>query len=157
MIEADVVDILEAGSALIVGLVADDGAPVAGRGWGLTFADGAARARLLLGEATLAALGTSDQVGAPIAVTGCNVLTLRSAQVKGPITAVAPADDADLVRLRRYCDAFFDDVGQVDSIPREMMERLVPSAVVACDIDVIEVFDQTPGPTAGSTVVDGAW
>ena len=153
MIEAEVVDLLEAGSALIVGLLGEDGAPVAGRGWGLTFYEGTRWARLLVGADTITGPSREVTVGSPIAVTGANVLTLASAQVKGPVTAVVPAEKSDLARLRRYCDAFFDDVAVVDSIPRELMERLVPTDVVACDIDVAEVFDQTPGPTAGSVIV----
>ena len=40
----------------------------------------------------------------------------------------------------------------VDSMARYLMERLVPTEFVACEFDIVEVYDQTPGPNAGAPV-----
>lgn len=156
VIGSDAVELLEAGCALIVGFVTADGAPLATRGWGLTFSPDRRSARLLIGADAVEALGRVSLIGSQVGVTGCNVLTLVSRQVKGPVTSVRAADTNDAAVLARYCDAFFDDVAVVDSIPRVLMERLIPSAVVACDFEVAEVFDQSPGPGAGSPLDIGA-
>src|SRR5688500_10059786 len=112
MLEERVVELLESGCALVVGLVTAGGLPLAGRGWGLTLAEGGVRGRILVDPADLAALGHGwpDVVGTWIAVTGANVLTLSSAQLKGPVTAVEPATPADWDTCRRFCDGFFGDV-----------------------------------------------
>lgn len=152
MLEQGVIELLEGGSALIVGLVTAEGNPLAGRAWGLTLAEHGARGRVLVNPSDVARLGHGwpDVVGTWIAVTGAHVLTLSSAQVKGPISALEPATDADWDTCARFCDGFFDDVEVVDTIPRWMMERLVPEALVAVEFEVVEAYDQTPGPGAGA-------
>jgi hypothetical protein len=157
LLEQGVIELLESGCALIVGLVTADGNPLAGRGWGLTLHDGGTRGRILVNPLDLARLGHGwpQAVGSWIAVTGANVLSLSSAQVKGPITALEPADDGDWGTCARFCDRFFDDVEIVDSIPRWMMERLVPGELVAVEFEVVEAYDQTPGPGAGAQLRGG--
>ena len=88
---------------------------------------------------------------------GADVLTLRSVQLKGPVVG----DRAD--RRAPTCpawsatvDGFFDAVAIVDAIPRFLMERLVPDEVMACTFEIVEAFDQTPGPGAGRPLRSGA-
>ena len=152
MLQPDQVELLEAGCGLVIGFVTPSGAPFVTRGWGLDLSDNASRARVLVGAATFASLGypPGGEIGTMMASTGCNVLSLKAVQLKGPITDIHPADDRDLARLRRYCTAFFDDVNIVDNVPRRLMERLVPTAIVVCEFDVVETYDQTPGPNAGA-------
>jgi hypothetical protein len=156
MLDERVIELLESGCGLIMGLVTAGGRPLAARGWGLTLAGQGQRGRILVGARDLEALGHGwpSAVGTWTAVTGADVLTLSSAQLKGPITAIEPVGEADRVRSARYCDAFFDAVAEVDSIPRHMMERLVPDDLVACEFEVVEAYDQTPGPGAGSRLAE---
>jgi hypothetical protein len=153
MLEPDVVDLLESGCALLVGLVTASRTPFATRGWGLEVLAGGTRARVLVDTDDLDRLGYADgATSSMVAVTGCSVLTLRSTQIKGAIDTIEPAGRDDMQRSARYCNAFFDDVAVVDSIPRHLMERMIPSTLVACEFDIVEVYDQTPGPNAGAPV-----
>jgi hypothetical protein len=154
LLEQGVVALLESGSAHIVGFVTAAGAPLAGRGWGLTLSGTGTSGRALVNAHDVEQLGHpwSEVVGTWIAVTGADVLTLRSAQIKGPVTALEVATDDDWATCARFCDQFFDDVEVVDSIPRWMMERLVPEALVAVEFQVVEAYDQTPGPGAGGAL-----
>jgi hypothetical protein len=150
MLGGDEIELLESGCSLTVGLVMAGGQPRAGRGWGLSIAADRRHVRLLVNAADIDGLGHA--LGAPIgkiAVNGADVLTLRSVQLKGPVLDVGPADETDLARMATHCDGFFDAVAVVDSIPRYLMERLVPAEVVACTFEITEAFDQTPGPGAG--------
>jgi hypothetical protein len=52
--------------------------------------------------------------------------------------------------------AFFQDIRDTDGSRPELLERFVPSGYVACTVDVLERFDQTPGPSAGLRVGDSA-
>ena len=144
---------LEGGCALLVGTVAEDGAPHAGRGWGMAILeDGPSiRCRVLLDaddELTLAHVAG----GGSISVTATSVLTLRSMQLKGrAIGPEVPTPD-DERRAAGYLDAFFGHVHETDGVPWEVFEAILPSGHVACVFDAHDTFDQTPGPGAGARV-----
>jgi hypothetical protein len=155
VLEPDVIDLIESGCGMLAGFVTASGKPFASRGWGLTVLEGGKKARVLVSADELRRLGypPGGEISSIVAVTGASILTLRSIQLKGPITAVEPMnDDADPARLASYCDGYFGDVMVVDSIPRYLMERMVPAHLLACEFEIDEVFDQTPGPNAGAAV-----
>jgi hypothetical protein len=143
------VTLLESGCGLIVATTGVDGAPRAARGWGVDILDvDAGTLQVLIGstdEVTLANLVERGHIG----VTGSNVLTLESAQVKGRVVSIEPVTTDDRERAARHCDEFFAAVAVVDDIPRHLMERLVPRDFVSCVVLADAVFDQTPGPRAG--------
>lgn len=153
MIDADTRALLEGGSALIVGSVAPDGRPHSSRAWALDVLvdDDVCRVRVLLDghdEAALANLAA----GRPVAVTGADVVSLRSVQLKGTSAGVTSSEPGDAERVARHTRAFFDDVEATDGTPRHVLERLAPDDVVAVEIEVADVFDQTPGPSAGRSL-----
>jgi hypothetical protein len=144
---------IESGGGLVVAAAGADGEPRAGRAWGADVVDpGAGRLRLLLGGDDPVLLAHLTEVGR-LAVTSADVRTLRSVQVKGQVEALEPATPADRRRADRYCDEFFGAVTELDGNPRALLERLRPAGLVACLLLVTEVYDQTPGPDAGSPLV----
>lgn len=150
MFAPDTTAFVETGPALIVGTVGADGVPHATRGWGLTVLDPeAGEIRLLLDADDARARTNLTEAGA-IAITATDVPTLRSLQMKGTCTEVAPATVLDTERSAQYRDRFFTDIEETERTPREFPERLAPSALVACTVRVGELFDQTPGPAAGT-------
>lgn len=139
-------------TALLVGCVSDDGEPFATRGWGLTVVDAdRPRCRLVLAADDLPALVRRGGRGL-FAVTVTNVFTLASVQLKGPAGDFVPATDDDLATVEDYCDRFFGAIFEIDGIPRALMDRQVPLDFIACEIEVEQLYDQTPGPRAGSPV-----
>jgi hypothetical protein len=155
VLDDDTKALLEAGSSTIVGLVTTTGEPFATRGWGsVVVSDEPVRMRTLVGAGPLIAAGYD--LGEPepfaIAVTGADVQTLQSVQVKGRVVAVEPVTDDDLELSARFCDDFFEKVERVDGVGRHLMSRLVPSDLWACTVEVAEVYDQTPGPAAGRSI-----
>jgi hypothetical protein len=159
--DAETVAFLESGCALIVGTVMPDGEPFATRGWGLTVLDATPRAdntfdvRLLL-DANDAVTLANLAPGAQIAITGADVRTLRSMQCKGRSRGTEPATAADGERARAFCDDFYDAVLETDGTDPALLERLTPAAYAACLVAVDAVFDQTPGPRAGSSLAEKA-
>ena len=109
------------------------------------------RVRLLVDSDDPGLLENLTETGR-VAVTGADVLTLRSAQMKGTVTSLGPVSNADRATSAAYCEEFFSAVDAVDSVPRHLIERLVPVDLTAVEFDVDECFDQTPGPTAGSAL-----
>jgi hypothetical protein len=151
IVDDTVVELYAAGSAHLVGLVTADGQPFATRGWGISFAPDRRTATVLIAGPEIGRLGypDDDPTGSTMAMTCTHVATLASAQLKGPIRAVRPTDPDDLALAEEYCDAFFTAVLEVDFIARELMERLRPDVLVACEFEIVEAYDQTPGPGAG--------
>jgi hypothetical protein len=155
VIPPELISFLEGGLGFIVATVSPDGEPHATRAWGITVesaADG--RVRLLLDAHDAPALASLTPES-KIAVTGAHVPTLRSVQLKGRAERLEPATAADDERAARHIDQFFGDIQETDGTPRELPERLVPSAYVACTARVEELFDQTPGPGAGAPIGPG--
>lgn len=152
MFEAETKAFLESGCALVVATVTADGEPHATRGWRLTVPDpGRRRVELVLDADDAVAASDLDATGA-VAITGADVRTLRSVQLKGRAVERRPAVERDHALIREFCDEFFGAVEETDGTPRVLLERLVPSAFVVQVVEVDEVYDQTPGPSAGSAL-----
>jgi hypothetical protein len=144
-----------AGSALIVGAVDPEGAPYASRAWGAAVLDDGAALRIYV-DADDTQVVPRLVPSAQIAVTGGDVETLTSAQVKGRVRVVDELTALDIATRERATECFIQNVHVTDHTPREMIERIVPERFVACTIDVEELYDQTPGPHAGKTLPDGS-
>jgi hypothetical protein len=147
---------LESGCALIVGTADVGNEPHAARGWGVNvLARDPAEVRLLIDAddpVTIENLSTNGN----ISVTGADVPSLWSVQIKGTVSAIEPATDEDRARAARYADDFFGDIGKVDGTPRQLVDRLLARDFVACIVRVVDLFDQTPGPGAGASMPRGA-
>jgi len=137
---------LHGGCALIVCTFYAEGEPYASRAWGLTVmcAEDAVRVRLLV---------TPDVVAeGRIAITATDVPTLHSLQLKGRIAHVEPMTETDLAKFEQYTEDFYGDIERTDHIPRDLLERVRPREFLACTIVVDELYNQTPGPRAGTSV-----
>jgi hypothetical protein len=150
MFDAQTVALLESGCSICVATVGADGAPYASRAFGIDVAPERSHVRLLLDaddEGTLANL----RRGSPIAVTGVDVTTMRAIQVKGltdePERTTAPSDVA---RANTHIDHLIANIHSLEGTPTGLVERMRPTAFAVCTVAVTEVFDQTPGPVAGS-------
>ena len=111
-----------------------DGVPFPSRAWGLDVLDASAgTSASWCRPATSARVGVDrdELAGASIAVTGSDVRTLHTVQVKGTVDAVADVGPDDLKRARRHTSAFFDVIVELDRIPRASLERMVPVDYVA--------------------------
>jgi hypothetical protein len=150
VIESEVVEQLESPCSLLVGSVGADGVPDATRGWGAKVL-GPDRLRVLLSsnaERTLANLAD----GGRIALTTTHFRTLVSWQLKGRVEAITPATADDRIRCDAFCAGCVAILHLSDGTPEEIIWRLVPADFVACEVVVEQVFDQTPGPDAGTRI-----
>ena len=156
LIDPATVEFLESGCSLLVGTATPDGEPVAGRGWGCRVIDAAPlRLRVLLGEDDVRGIEHA-RVGDLVAVTATSVRTLRSVQLKGTITSIEAATPDDEVHGAHYRDLFFGEVNATDGTDPALLERMTPGAHVAWSVEPREVYDQTPGPTAGAALSVGS-
>jgi hypothetical protein len=109
------------------------------------------RVRVLLSsnaEQTLANLAEDGRM----AFTVTHFLTNVSWQLKGRATDVGPATADDRIRHDAFCAGCIRILHESDGSPEAVIARLVPPGIVACEMVVEQVFDQTPGPEAGVRV-----
>jgi hypothetical protein len=147
----DVVDLLESGCATFLGAVDADGRPVASHTTGIQVVEGGTRLRVMVNRADDAAIAALQATGV-VAVGATDVYTLRSIQVKGEVVAVEPATAEDRIRTDAYIAAFSQAVYETDGTDVALMRRAIPSDFVALVTTIEDVFDQTPGPHAGTNL-----
>ena len=69
--------------------------------------------------------------------------------MKGIVAAVREPETADLERVERHFRSFVAEAERIGA-PAALAERMfVREGLVAVSFSIDEVFDQTPGPTAG--------
>jgi hypothetical protein len=152
VLSPDVIDFVESGCATIVGTVDSDGHPYATRAWGIHVLDAdRGLVRILLGahEATYA---TGFGPDGRIAITPADVRTLVSRQIKGRVVTIEPVTGDDIELHRRHCDHVISEICRTDGYEDHLVRRMVPPALLACIVELNEIFDQTPGPGAGAAL-----
>ncbi len=112
---------------------------------------GADRARLLISsEATVAHANLVPPRRVAVLVT--DITTYRSLQWKGSVVqACSPRTPGDVALMHRHLDAFRRGAPLV-GLGEQVTEGLFPVDVVALEVEVDQVFDQTPGPDAGRRI-----
>ncbi len=136
------------GSGIVVGVVGVDGRPLALRAWGIDVV-GDNELRVVMG---LDDLLVDHLPGRPVAVNSSEVRTYRSHQAKGTAVAVRAATRADEALAASQTAVFFDAIHEVDGNPIEQLRRLLPNRYHTVQMMVSEVFEQSPGPHAGTSI-----
>jgi hypothetical protein len=149
----ELMTILETGAGLVVGTVSADGWPRADRAWAASVVDADTRRIRLVMSADDAAVVDNLQSG-KVSLTGAEVSTYQSIQLKGrPVVVEAPTS-ADVELAREQSETFFEAVHRTDGNPLEALRRILPHEMVAVEMIVEESFDQTPGPSAGLALAE---
>lgn len=152
MIDPKVRRELEAGSSLILGTVSPDDQPRASRAWGLRIVDGEPTTVRLLIDRLDPIVVENLAPGRFLSITGCTIDTLASVQLKCRSLGVVELDELDRAEGMRQRDAFISEVARIDGIPREILEAWVRQPTAVCLAEVVQMFDQTPGPQAGAVM-----
>ncbi len=150
-ISPELADFLDGGLSMLVGTCDAEARPECTRAAGLRLDREADRLTLFLptagAERTLANLTAN----ARIAVTFSRPHDHRTYQLKGRVRSVAATTTDDQAQQQRWLAAFVEQlaiVGVGRSLSRRW--RIVPSVAVAVDVE--ELYEQTPGPSAGKKV-----
>jgi hypothetical protein len=153
LVDDDVMQLLGKGSALIAGLVDPDGRPYALRAWAvLPVGPEDGRVRVAMGDECHI---VGDWIlGTRAAVTGGDVSTLESIQIKGEVVSwSSEPTDSDLAAVAAHTEALHLAIHETDGDPLELVQRLSPTHLVTVELVIDEAYDQTPGPKAGAPVV----
>ncbi|MGZ3418640.1 MAG: pyridoxamine 5'-phosphate oxidase family protein [Polyangiales bacterium] len=144
----ELVDFVEGGVSLLVGTRDESLLPEAVRAVGATVSTDRTRVTLLFNEAVSARTLANIEAGSAVAVTFSRPIDHRTVQLKGPVASVRAGTDADRVVAERYLSAFTEALYLV-GMSRALVRRVRVWPAVAVEVAIAELFQQTPGPTAG--------
>lgn len=141
----------EGGISVFVGTADADKIPTCCRAIALTTKDNFETVTVYVpaatGQETIANVATTRRV----AISASEPLSHGSIQIKGVSRGVklASAEDEEFVRKRLHQ---FADVLAEFGLPRRVTHRLAHWPAFAIEVSVEQVFDQTPGPKAGTAL-----
>ncbi|MGH7233716.1 MAG: pyridoxamine 5'-phosphate oxidase family protein [Nitrospiraceae bacterium] len=148
MIPAEVSALLRTGVSVVVGTRDASLLPECTRAWGiLVHEDGTSVTIFLTDTISRKAIQNLRENG-QIAISCARPTDHQACQLKGRLRAIRPTDARDRDCRRRWSDDFLGELIAI-GVPTALFEALITEPALAVDIDVTDVFHQTPGPGAG--------
>ena len=147
MIPPDVASFLASGPSILVGTCSAAGVPSCGYGLGVR-ADGG-RLWVFLPVAFSAGLVADHRATGEIATTFSRPRDHQTVQLKGRVLAIRDGDEADRAAVERHRLRWIDELERIRT-PRHHLGRVVHWPCHAVEMEVRELYSQTPGPGAGS-------
>lgn len=151
LIPEPVVASFSGGLSLLVASCDASARPITARGVGLRAWPDNAGLTLFLPQATAGAVVANLAPRPLVALVLSRPNDYHTVQLKGAATGVREARDEERAIVSSFMDAFgtlVEDLG----VPRELWQRVDCWPCFAVDVQVSEVFLQTPGPGAGSSL-----
>ena len=155
VLPAELVEFVESGVSELVGTRDAALRPHAMRGFGVVVRPDREGITLFLAEKVSQDVLADLRDNGQIAVTFSRPIDHRSVQLKGKATEVRPTSSAERLIQERYLAAWVEQLFQV-GLPRALGRRMQIFPSVAVQIEVHEIFQQTPGPGAGRRMEHGA-
>ena len=148
-LDSAVVEFIHGGVAVGVATRDDDLRPEFARGWGPEVSADGRWLRLCVSAPEGSRMRVNLERNGAVAVGFCPPTIARAVQLKGVATVVGEPEADDLERAERHFGMFAAQTAQIGA-PAHFPERLFAgSGLFAIKFSIDEVFDQSPGPTAG--------
>jgi hypothetical protein len=150
VLDPAVVEFILSGVAVGVGTRDEDLRPGFSRGWGPEVSADGRSVRLCVSAPEGSRMRANLDGNGAVAVGFCPPTIARAVQVKGVAMVVGEPEAADLERVERHVRSFVEGCKRV-GVPEGVSRRMYAggAGLVSIQFSVDEVFDQTPGPTAG--------
>jgi len=129
--------------------------PSIARGYGCKLSADRQRLTVFLSVRSAEAVLRDLRAGAPIAVTFCRPESHATLQVKGERASVGQLGPRDRAVMRAYGAAFRDEIASLgyNAAFSSRLAAPVEDDAVAVEFEPVALFDQTPGPDAGKSLV----
>jgi hypothetical protein len=148
LIKGETAAFLEGGVAIMLATSDADLQPEITRGWGLEIGPDGRTIRVSLVAPDGSRTRRNLEANGAIAMNCTLPSSYRAVQAKGVAIEVGEPADADLERAAGHAAAFAEETGKVGApAPSHLYVRAVDLTVTFA---VEELYDQTPGPAAGS-------
>jgi len=148
----ELVGFCEGGVSLLLGTRDADNRPACARLVGAKVSPDRDRVTVLVPEGPGARVLANLRDNGLAAVTFVRPLDARGMQVKGRCVAVREATADERALAERYLASLARSLFEV-GMHQALVVRLTIAPLAAIDVAVEEVFQQTPGPTAGTLLV----
>lgn len=151
MIPQQVVDLLQTGVSVIVGTRDSTLMPESTRAWGIRVGKDRDSVTIYLTEAISRKTIDNLKANGLVAISCTRPTDHVACQLKGRLRTIRPADQRDRNSSNTWYREFTGELVAV-GVPAEMCEALITAPALAIDIEVTDVFHQTPGPGAGEKI-----
>ncbi|MCE3224172.1 MAG: hypothetical protein K0S58_2352 [Nitrospira sp.] len=151
MIPPQVFDLLHTGVSVIVGTRDSSLMPESSRAWGIRAARDRASVTIFLTEAVSQQTLRNLRENGLVAISCTRPTDHVACQLKGRLRTIRPAEQADREYSAGWHRDFIQELVAI-GVPADLCEAWITGPALAIEIDVTEVFHQTPGPGAGEKV-----
>lgn len=150
-ISTDLADFLESGLSIVVATRDADLQPNGAVAWAAHVKRGGARLIVYLHEQAAREMLANLEAYPAIAINFDLPTDHRACQVKGNFVAARPARAGEREEVECQVDRFADALEAI-GIPRAMGEGWQVWPCMALEVEVTQLFEQTPGPGAGAVL-----
>lgn len=151
MIHPAMVELLQTGVSVVVGTRDAALMPECTRAWGIRVGTDRRTVTIFLTETISKQTFENLRENGHVAISCTRPTDHVACQLKGRLRAIRPADQRDREDSRQWHRAFVEEVVAV-GMPASVCEAWITEPALAVDIDVTDVFHQTPGPGTGERV-----
>lgn len=142
------VDLLQTGVSVVVGTRDATLMPECTRAWGIRIGEDRRTITIFLTEAISPKTLKNLRENGLVAVSCTRPTDHVACQLKGHVRNIRPADQRDQTRSRNWHREFVEEIVAI-GVPAETGLAWITEPDLAVEIDVTEVFQQTPGPGTG--------
>lgn len=147
----DLDELVRQGVAVIVATCDATHRPAVTKGWGPVLSADGAQLTLCIDAPDGSDTRANLAAGSPVAVTLSRPTSYLSVQLKGPLSTVAEPDDDARRIAAEHVAAFVAETSAL-GVPEAVIRATVGDELVLVAFDVVERYDQTPGPGAGRSL-----
>ena len=151
MIPPEMVELLQTGVSIVVGTRDASLMPECTRAWGIVIGKDRVSATIFLTETISRKTLENLKENGLIAVSCTRPTDHIACQLKGRLRSIRPANKQERAKSRAWHKEFTEELVAV-GIPPEVCEAWITEPALAVDIEVTDVFLQTPGPGTGGKV-----
>ena len=141
----------DGGTSVLVGSADANAVPACCRGIAVSTDRTLARATIYVPVATSRDVIANAATTKKLAVMITRVVEHVGVQLKGSVEAIRMAADDEEAFVRRRLNEFADVLDEI-GFPRRLFRSVTHWPAFAIEVNVDEVFDQTPGPRAGESI-----
>lgn len=151
MISPALIGLLQTGVSVVVGTRDAALMPECTRAWGVHVEPNGHTITIFLTEATSPHTLTNLRANGQVAISCTRPTDHVACQLKGRVRCIRPADQRDRERSRHWHGEFVGEITAI-GVPAETGRAWQTEPDLAVDIDVTDVFHQTPGPGTGERI-----
>lgn len=151
MIPTPMVDLLQTGVSVVVGTRDATLLPECTRAWGIRVGNNLTSVTVFLTETVSCKTLENLKENGLIAISCTRPTDHMACQLKGRVRTIRPADEEDRRQIADWRREFTGEVVAI-GIPAEVCEAWVTEPALAVEVDVTDVFLQTPGPGTGEKI-----